>query len=565
MKLKKKIFIMTVCPVMLVGLVVMLITFTVVRGALMSEIEDSLKGAATAAYAAYNQNSGDYIQTENGDVWKGSYNISKSESIVDSIKEKSGMEVTFFYGSQRIMTSAVNKIGERILKSPAGDKIQKTVLEGGKEYFSKSVSIDGVMHYGYYMPVYQEGEAKPVGMIFVGTNKSQKDAAVNRIIGTVVAVVIVVMLIGIVAALFFSVTLTGTLQKGISAVHAVAQGDLKGDIDKKSMSRKDEIGDLSRSIVELQSEMTKSIEKIFDNSGEVMKASKELQNTAREAVSSMEEVENAINSIAQSAGVQAEISRKTSDNINVMGEKILETSKEVELMEQNAEAMSNSEEQNARTIHNLLESNEEVQKLIKDISSQTKKTNDSARKIREVTDMITSIAEETTLLSLNASIEAARAGESGKGFAVVASQIQNLANQSNESSKRIEDIIQKLIQDSDEAVQTMDRVTETISAQSGNMEETRRASAEVMDKLKQSLNSMKVIEDRVRYLDSSRSEIVDTVTELLDIATRNAATTQQVCATVNVVTDTFENVEESTKSLRKVADGLENSMQHFKH
>ena len=147
----------------------------------------------------------------------------------------------------------------------------------------------------------------------------------------------------------------------------------------------------------------------------------------------------------------------------------------------------------------------------------------------------------------------------------MASQIQNLANQSNESSKRIEDIIQKLIQDSDEAVQTMDRVTETISAQSGNMEETRRASAEVMDKLKQSLNSMKVIEDRVRYLDSSRSEIVDTVTELLDIATRNAATTQQVCATVNVVTDTFENVEESTKSLRKVADGLENSMQHFKH
>ena len=105
-----------------------------------NEIEDSLKGAATAAYAAYNQNSGDYIQTENGDVWKGSYNISKSESIVDSIKEKSGMEVTFFYGSQRIMTSAIDKNGERILKSPAGDKIQKTVLEGGKEYFSKSVS-----------------------------------------------------------------------------------------------------------------------------------------------------------------------------------------------------------------------------------------------------------------------------------------------------------------------------------------------------------------------------------------------------------------------------------------
>ena len=563
MKLKKKIFMLTVCPVLLVGVVVILITLTVVRGALMEEIEDSLKGAATATYAAYDQNSGQYIQAENGDVWKGSYNISKSESIVDSIKEKSGVEVTFFYGSQRIMTSAVDKKGERILKSPAGDKIVQKVLKEGKEYFSEAVSIDGTLHYGYYIPVYQEGEEEPLGMIFVGSNKAQKDAAMNQILGTVIAVVLLVMLLCIAAAVIFSVSLTGRLQKGIGAVQAVAKGNLKTDIEEKSLQRKDEIGDLSRSIVELQSEMTKSIEKIADNSGAVMQASRELEDTARDAVSSMEEVENAVNSIAQSAEVQAEISRKTSDNVTVMGEKILETTKEVEQMEQNADAMRNSEERNAQTLQKLLDSNEQVQQLILEISAQTKKTNDSARKIREVTDMIASIAEETNLLSLNASIEAARAGESGKGFAVVASQIQQLAVQSNESSKRIEEIIKQLLQDSDEAVETMEKVTDTISAQSGNMEETRHASAEVMEKLRQSLSSMKVIEDRVTYLDHSRKEIVDTVTELLDIATRNAATTQQVCATANMVTGTFEQVEGSTQSLREVANGLEESMQHF--
>ncbi|MDD5949239.1 MAG: methyl-accepting chemotaxis protein [Lachnospiraceae bacterium] len=563
MKLKKKIFMLTVCPVLLVGVVVILITLTVVRGALMEEIEDSLKGAATATYAAYDQNSGQYIQAENGDVWKGSYNISKSESIVDSIKEKSGVEVTFFYGSQRIMTSAVDKKGERILKSPAGDKIVQKVLKEGKEYFSEAVSIDGTLHYGYYIPVYQEGEEEPLGMIFVGSNKAQKDAAMNQILGTVIAVVLLVMLLCIAAAVIFSVSLTRPLQKGIGAVQAVAKGNLKTDIEEKSLQRKDEIGDLSRSIVELQSEMTKSIEKIADNSGAVMQASRELEDTARDAVSSMEEVENAVNSIAQSAEVQAEISRKTSDNVTVMGEKILETTKEVEQMEQNADAMRNSEERNAQTLQKLLDSNEQVQQLIQEISAQTKKTNDSARKIREVTDMIASIAEETNLLSLNASIEAARAGESGKGFAVVASQIQQLAVQSNESSKRIEEIIKQLLQDSDEAVETMEKVTDTISAQSGNMEETRHASAEVMEKLRQSLSSMKVIEDRVTYLDHSRKEIVDTVTELLDIATRNAATTQQVCATANMVTGTFEQVEGSTQSLREVANGLEESMQHF--
>ena len=215
MKLKKKIFMLTVCPVLLVGVVVILITLTVVRGALMEEIEDSLKGAATATYAAYDQNSGQYIQAENGDVWKGSYNISKSESIVDSIKEKSGVEVSFFYGSQRIMTSAVDKKGERILKSPAGDKIVQKVLKEGKEYFSEAVSIDGTLHYGYYIPVYQEGEEEPLGMIFVGSNKAQKDAAMNQILGTVIAVVLLVMLLCIAAAVIFSVSLTRPLQKEI--------------------------------------------------------------------------------------------------------------------------------------------------------------------------------------------------------------------------------------------------------------------------------------------------------------------------------------------------------------
>ena len=90
------------------------------------------------------------MMAENGDVWKGSYNISKSENLVDNIKSKSGMDVTFFYGKTRIMTSAMDDDGNRILASEAGDKIIKTVLEGGEEYFSKAVSLDGNLNYGYY-------------------------------------------------------------------------------------------------------------------------------------------------------------------------------------------------------------------------------------------------------------------------------------------------------------------------------------------------------------------------------------------------------------------------------
>lgn len=561
--MKKKIFSLMVLPVLLLGTVVILISLTVVKGALVQEIEDALRSAATATFAAYDQNAGEYLEAQNGDIWKGSYNISKSESIVDSIKEKSGMEVTFFYGDRRIMSSAVDKNGDRILGSPAGETVKKQVLEKGEEYFSKSVSIDGTMYYGYYMPVCQEQGDTPIGMIFVGSNKGQKDAAVNKIIYAIIAVTVLVMIICIAAAIIFTGSLTGSLRKSIGLVQSVAKGDLKTQVDKHLLGRKDEIGDLSRAIKALEDEMAKSIEAIADNAKAVWDASGELEDTARETTVSMREVGNAVNSIAESASVQADISGKASDNVADMGEKIEQTSREMSEMKRNAKAMHESEEKNAQTIHKLLESNQAVRALVTEISRQTKQTNESAQKIKEATDIIAAIADETGLLSLNASIEAARAGENGKGFAVVAEQIQKLASQSNESSEQIEEIVSQLMEDSNMAVITMEKVAETIENQTNNMKETSAMTDEVMVKLRESLDSMDVIENSVSYLDSARREIIKTVAELSDIAKQNAAVTQEVSANTNLVSENFRQVEGSTEGLKSIADGLEESVQHF--
>lgn len=561
--MKKKIFSLMVLPVLLLGVVVILISLTVVKGALVQEIEDALRSAATATFAAYDQNAGEYLEAQNGDIWKGSYNISKSESIVDSIKEKSGMEVTFFYGDRRIMSSAVDKNGDRILGSPAGETVKKQVLEKGEEYFSKSVSIDGTMYYGYYMPVCQEQGDTPIGMIFVGSNKEQKDAAVNKIIYAIIAVTVFVMIICIAAAIIFAGSLTSSLKKSIGLVQSVAKGDLKTQVDKHLLGRKDEIGDLSRAIKALEDEMAKSIEAIADNAKAVWDASGELEDTVRETTVSMREVGNAVNSIAESASVQADISGKASDNVADMGEKIEQTSREMSEMKRNAKAMHESEEKNAQTIHKLLESNQAVRALVTEISRQTKQTNESAQKIKEATDIIAAIADETGLLSLNASIEAARAGENGKGFAVVAEQIQKLASQSNESSEQIEEIVSQLMEDSNMAVITMEKVAETIENQTNNMKETSAMTDEVMVKLRESLESMDVIENSVSYLDSARQEIIKTVAELSDIAKQNAAVTQEVSANTNLVSENFRQVEGSTEGLKSIADGLEESVQHF--
>ena len=108
-----------------------------------------------------------------------------------------------------------------------------------------------------------------------------------------------------------------------------------------------------------------------------------------------------------------------------------------------------------KTLVELDSINLQTKDAIAMISEQTDDTNKSALEINEAISIISSIAEETNLLSLNASIEAARAGEQGKGFAVVAAQIQKLAEQSNDATDKISLIVKTLIDDSEKAVETM--------------------------------------------------------------------------------------------------------------
>ena len=563
--LKKKILSVAILPVILLGIVTIIITLTQVKSSLVNEVKDSLRGTASATLAAYNQNSGNYLRAENGDVWKGGYNISKSENLLDSIKEESGMDVTFFYGNERIMTSAKDSNGERILGSPAGDIIVEKVLNGGEEYFSSSVSIDGTMNYGYYIPVYQKGtDDNPIGMIFVGTDKAAKDATINRIILIVVFSVIAVVIVCIAIAVILSMSITKSLKKGIGAVQKVAEGDLGNPIDENILGRKDEIGDLANSIDTLQKALQNIIRKIAQSTDKLAFAADELGVTANETNSTMKTVENTVSSISGNISEQARSTKSTTENIVLMGEQIGVTSSEVDSLNRNADMMRKSSEQATATIQQLRQINEEVEKSIETITRQINLTNDSAQKIRAATEIISSIAEETNLLSLNASIEAARAGESGRGFAVVAAQIQKLAEQSNESSRQIDEITDDLINNSGEAVSIMRKVDEIINSQSENMIETERIVSEVMDGISNSLEKIEQIESTTVQLENSRNKIVQAVEGLSEIAEQNAANTQETYAQTIEVSNTFEQIEDSAIQLKEIADDLSNTMKYFR-
>ncbi|MDE7247830.1 MAG: cache domain-containing protein, partial [Lachnospiraceae bacterium] len=506
-----------------------------------------------------------YIESTNGDIWKGGYNVSHSDSLVDKIKDNSGMDVTFFYGDKRIMTSALDTNGNRILGSPAGEKIVEKVLRGGEEYFSKAVSLDGVLTYGYYMPVYQNATTtEPIGMIFVGSNKAVQDAAINRLLRLVGIAVLVVMVLCIVAASRIAVSISRNIQSSIGIVKTVAEGKLDVEIGEKMLSYKDETGELSRAMLTLRDALKSTIQEIAGNANHLLEASETLGDVAERTGGAMQEVTQAVNRISESSTEQAENSRNTSEHMRIMGSDITETASEVGMLDTNAAAMQRSSERAMDTLANLCQINDEVERFIEEIRMQTNRTNDSVQQIYKATAVIISIAEETNLLSLNASIEAARAGENGRGFAVVADQIQKLADQSSQSSLEIEETSRKLMEDSAKAVEIMQQMQGIITSQSESMQDTQSVVREVLGEINDSMHGIEMIKGRTKRLEQSRNEVVRAVEDLSEIAQDNASGTQRTYDATQEATGAFEQVSNSAGRLREIADELVKSIEYFK-
>lgn len=565
MNIKKKILAITISPVLILGIVSMFFIVTMVKNSMLDEIEDALKGTAAATLAAYDQNTGDYLQSTNGDIWKGSYNISKSESLVDRIKSNTGMDVTFFYGDKRIMTSAVDDNGDRILGSTAGEKIVEKVLNGGEEYFSHAVSIDGTLNYGYFMPVYQnDTDNQIIGMVFVGTNKQEKDAVINRIIRSIATAVGVIMLICIAVSAKLATSMSKNIRSSVEHVGKIAEGDLNVWVDDKLLKKKDEIGDLSRVTITLRDAMQSTIKDITKNAKSLLDAAQLLGTAADNTNGTMVNVRTAVSQVVDNSQIQAENSRDTSEHMRIMGENITETSKEAEMLGGNAESMQLSSEKASKTLISLRDINDDVRRIITEVQEQTNRTNDSVQKIHKATAFINSIAEDTSLLSLNASIEAARAGESGRGFAVVAEQIKNLSEQSNKSSKEIEATADMLSVDSAKAVEAMQQMQEIIASQSESMQETQKVVAEVIDEIASSMKSIAQIKESTGRLESARNEVLQAVEHLSDIAQDNLANTQSTYDQAEVVADTFKQVYSSADELKTIADELVKSIEYFK-
>ena len=402
-------------------------------------------------------------------------------------------------------------------------------------------------------------------ILVVSADKDDLMSTVRRVTVTgTVSTVIMVIIASIIAYLF-----VGKIVKPILEVTNVVGRLAHMDFSEiegqdRLMARADETGQMSRAVAQLRSQLVDIVIELRGQSEQLFAASDVLNTNASETANTVEQVEKAVSEISDGAASQADETQKATENVILMGSMVEETTQEVAELTDNANAMRASSQTAFDTLQNLAKINDRAREAIDVIYEQTNTTNESAMKIREATSLITSIAEETNLLSLNASIEAARAGEQGRGFAVVAGQIQKLAEQSNESARRIEDIIDMLIEDSQKSVATMEEVKKIMESQNESVERTNESFVQVRDGITESLSGVSRIADKTKKLDEARVNVVDVVQNLTAIAEENAASTEETSASVTEVSSIVYNISENANKLRDVADRLEKNMNIFK-
>ncbi|MDD6267132.1 MAG: HAMP domain-containing methyl-accepting chemotaxis protein [Clostridium sp.] len=376
-------------------------------------------------------------------------------------------------------------------------------------------------------------------------------------------ILVVALVIAQIVTTIMAVRTSRAITSSIDAVRQVAAGNLNVEMDDVALSRGDEIGVLARSLAGLRDELKYMFQDIGEHATSLLESAEHLNDTAQKNLATVDNVERAVGEIADGATSQAQDAQNASESVYAMGEMIEDTTKEVENLNVTADYMRKSSAEASRSLVELRNINDEVKEAIELIYEQTNRTNVSSQKIREATRLISSIAEETNLLSLNASIEAARAGEQGRSFAVVANQIQKLADQSNASADAIDNIINELINDSDEAVVTMEKVKEIINSQSENVANTETIVSQVMDGIEESIRGIEAIENRTVALNEARSSIVEVVQGLSAVAEENAASTQETSAATAEVANSFNEVTESAGVVKNAADKIADSMSNF--
>lgn len=554
---------MCLLPMLIICIVITFFSINSLKTGIENEVEKSLRIVAVTLDETYtNLYEGDYKKGLSGKVTKGETTISGDTQLIDGIKSQTGFEASLFFGNMRLITTVSKEAG-----GPAtGTSLDKEIYEqiaAGESLFQKEFDIQGRSYYAYYRPLVNS-DGSVIGAIEVAMETSTIQKTINTQIMKIVIVSVIFVVLASLVMMLISRGMVLTMQRTKAFLSRIAAGELDAVPDEKQLKQKDELGDIYGISVQLQMELRRIVNNIKSSADDLVSSANHLTDMAQDTQGIVEGVLNSVEEISQGTVTQAEGTSTANDNVGRIGEQIGFIKDEVNSLTTNARQMSGAEKESEQIIVELNASNEDTKSSVTKVADQIMIMNRSIQSIHTAVSMIQSIAEETDLLSLNASIEAARAGEAGRGFAVVAEQICRLAEQSSSSAEEIEKIIAEVMSESNKMVEIMDEVKSNMDHQQDKLEETKTKYNAVAEGVENSLENIDSIKEKMDVLSSSGIAIKDVVQDLSTVSEQNAASASSTMQAARNMSNTVNSLEVSSEKLLHLADRLNDALAIFK-
>ncbi|MCI5614262.1 MAG: methyl-accepting chemotaxis protein [Agathobacter sp.] len=372
-------------------------------------------------------------------------------------------------------------------------------------------------------------------------------------------------MVAMILVLLFCGILVGVVAKFISGVMK-SFSDVSGNIEK--IASGENLVELNHEVKnEATRELLDHVKGLIVDFAKVIKGINDATNHLGELVTDFKDsfdemsgmsgnIKNEAEKIAENAMEQAEMTNVFIENIESLGKAMDIIAEQIGDLSKSAENMKLCNDEADELMKDLVSISNQNGEAVESINKQTMATNHSVQEIMEAVDIITNIAGQTNLLALNASIEAARAGEQGRGFAVVAEEIGELAVQSRASSARIADIVNSLIQNSNESVAVTKQLEEAFGKQNEKIRETesifRRLNCEI-ENVGSAITEIDANADDAKAHGDSMNGNVASLKNTVD---KNTESIENTVLELKGFESLVDSCMEATESIAEVSDEL---------
>lgn len=455
-------------------------------------------------------------------------------------------------------------------KDKIGKSVENVIVKGYIQDLKSGIKHDtGVVEYDYngsikYAACYTDGNGRFILVVSADDDDVLKDSA--SLIVKVTAISLIIGMAAIVVVFIFIRKIVAPLSYAANAVEELAALDFRVKNERQERrfaGLKDEVGNIMRAVLKLRGELTAVVTELKNQSGNLFEQSDSLSKSASDTMNNMKDTDRAVDEMANGATMLAQETQSASENVIEIGNMIDKVNDNTEELAKDADNMKELGENAENILRQLIAGQKEMVTHIGVVNDKTHEANKAAGKISEVVNLITEIASQTNLLSLNASIEAARAGEAGRGFAVVAENIKQLAEQTTSSAADIQDIIHDLEQKSGETVEKTEAVNNIVNKQSEDMKQTADILNQVITGITGLIDKIDSIAVSVENMDKSKENVVDVIGNLSSVSQENAASTEETSASTTMAMETVKKIADEAVNLKDIAQELEDRMKQF--